>query len=318
MSWQSDMKSRRVSEFFPHALLAELHAPLVAAVLALQAALALLLATRAIAGPAVHGVATTAAAGGLIVWAVVASMLAALARWLWFAGPAQSNASLDIASRYLPLAAVSITAASIPLTGAGLSVTAAAWLLLAIEELVVMAALPGGRIADRWPMFRSAWPTAARRGASRGRSAAKPNSEASLNPEIATRPSSSPTAPPPDAACVQRLSRVQAVNGEDLLEGSLSTRFAAGQTTGLMHVAFCPSFARVPTLDYRQQAGPAARIKLGQLLPHGARFEIKLSEPAQAALHVTLEIIARQTPEKVATSVPAPGSSAERSTSSLQ
>jgi hypothetical protein len=318
MSWQPDTKSRRLSEFLPHALLAELHAPLVAAVLALQAALALLLAMRVVAGPAAQGAATTAVAGGLIVWAVVAATLAAVARWLWFAGPAQANALFDVSSRYLPLAAVSITAASIPLAGAGLRINAAAWLLLAIEELVVMAALPGGRIADHWLMFRSAWPNAARRSESRSRSAAGPNSEVSTNPEIANRPLGSPDAQSPDPACVQWLHRVQTVDGSDLLEGSLSTRFAAGQTTGLIHVAFCPSFARVPTLDYRQQAGPPARIKLGQLLPHGARFDIKLAEPAQAVLHVTLEIIARQTLASAQTPVSASGSSAERSTSSLQ
>lgn len=324
MTWQPDTSVPERSVRFTRALFAELQAPLVVALLALQGALAVLLAARVFAGQASPGEATSSAAGGLLVWSVVSAMLAALARLSWFAHDRRGNNALDAVSRFLPLAAVSLTAISIPLAGAGWPVTVVAWLVLAIEELVVLTALTDGRIADRWArffktLFRSAWPQSPRDRSQQHTAGARPQTQESTKPSVATPATILPEPLAPDAPCVQRLFRVQEIDGADRLEGSLSTRFAAGQSTSQIHVAFCPSFARVPALDYRQAGGPSARVKLAQVLPHGARFDVKLSEPARCPLQVTLEIIARHAPAAANNNhhiapVSAPGESAERST----
>jgi hypothetical protein len=41
-------------------------------------------------------------------------------------------------------------------------------------------------------------------------------------------------------------------------------------------VAFCPPFAGTPELTAVQLDGPEARIKIAQLLPYGARLDVKL------------------------------------------
>ena len=61
----------------------------------------------------------------------------------------------------------------------------------------------------------------------------------------------------------------------------------AGQRVAHVHVAFCPPLEHSPAIELRQSAGPPARLKLGQSLAHGARFELKLAEPGPAS--VTLE-----------------------------
>ncbi|HEY2838442.1 MAG TPA: hypothetical protein VGJ26_04810, partial [Pirellulales bacterium] len=111
MSWQPNAKLAQSSRTsIP--LLRELHAPLVVALLALQTALALLLASRAILALVAKGVQTTSAAGGLLAWVAVAAILAAAARWARFRDSRHQSPALDVTTRYLPLAAVTITAAS--------------------------------------------------------------------------------------------------------------------------------------------------------------------------------------------------------------
>ena len=65
-----------------------------------------------------------------------------------------------------------------------------------------------------------------------------------------------------------------------------------GTRTATAHVAFCPPFAERPQFDVRRTAGPACRVKLGQLLPQGARIEIKLHAPAAASDRLSLEFTA--------------------------
>ena len=88
----------------------------------------------------------------------------------------------------------------------------------------------------------------------------------------------------------QRIERVQLADGADRLVGTLMAYFAPDQITAHVHVAFCPPFAAVPRIDYRQTVGPAARIKVGQLLPHGVRFDVKLAGRPQAATQLVLEV----------------------------
>ena len=67
---------------------------------------------------------------------------------------------------------------------------------------------------------------------------------------------------------------------------------AAGQRTHNVHLAFCPPFARTPELAVEQVDGPRCRIKTVQLLPYGARLEVKLAAAAESATGVLLKFCA--------------------------
>ena len=95
-----------------------------------------------------------------------------------------------------------------------------------------------------------------------------------------------------DERVVQQLTRSTTREGVDVLRGSLHATFPPGLRTLSIHVAFCPAFAERPRVDFRQTSGPAARIKLAQLLAFGARFDLKLAAPAEVDETVVLEISA--------------------------
>jgi hypothetical protein len=60
-----------------------------------------------------------------------------------------------------------------------------------------------------------------------------------------------------------------------------------------MHVAFCPPFAATPEVKVSQIDGPEVRIKTAQLLPYGARLDLKLAAPAEEPTSVTLRFSAQ-------------------------
>lgn len=93
--------------------------------------------------------------------------------------------------------------------------------------------------------------------------------------------------PSADRWLVQNVRRERHRDGREQVAGSVRVDLARGQRVAHAHVAFCPPLGGAPTIELRQAAGPPARVKLGQSLPYGARFEVKLAEPGPAS--VTLE-----------------------------
>jgi hypothetical protein len=91
----------------------------------------------------------------------------------------------------------------------------------------------------------------------------------------------------------QQLTRSQAADGAEELSGWLRMPFAAGQRTGSMHVAFCPPFSAAPELAVEQIGGPDVRIKTAQLMPYGARLDLKLAAAAEEPTAVLLQFSAR-------------------------
>lgn len=85
----------------------------------------------------------------------------------------------------------------------------------------------------------------------------------------------------PAADVLQQLTlRTTAESGQEL-SGWLRIRLAAGQRTGSLHVSFCPSFDEAPQVQAEAVSGPDCRIKAAQVLPYGARLDVKLDEPAR-------------------------------------
>jgi hypothetical protein len=79
---------------------------------------------------------------------------------------------------------------------------------------------------------------------------------------------------------LQQVTRTATAAGADVLRATLFAEFPAGSRTASVHVAFCPPFVCLPQAEFHQASGPSARIKLAQLLAHGARFDVKLSSAA--------------------------------------
>ena len=90
----------------------------------------------------------------------------------------------------------------------------------------------------------------------------------------------------------QRYVRSQNDAGEDQVRGTLRVAFVAGARTATAHVAFCPPFAERPRFEANQTAGPAARLKVAQILPQGARLELRLPAAATGGEHVDLSFTA--------------------------
>jgi hypothetical protein len=101
---------------------------------------------------------------------------------------------------------------------------------------------------------------------------------------------------PPAEDVTQQLTRGPTVDGGEIMTGWLRVPFVSGQRNATVHLAFCPPFQRTPRVSIRQTEGPTARIKTVQVLPFGARFDLKLSVQMDCALNVLLEFTAQSAP----------------------
>lgn len=116
---------------------------------------------------------------------------------------------------------------------------------------------------------------------------------AALKQRLTTRP----VAPPNEASekveqVIQQLTRLRMADGKDALRGSLVAEFAPGERQTTMYVGFCPPFEMMPQVDVNVDGELEADIKLVQVLHNGAQLEVRLSEPADDALAVSLELFA--------------------------
>lgn len=213
----------------------------------------------------------------LLAGALVAAV-AAGARLAWYHGAAASKVSrLDWLLVSLPTAAVLGLGAALSLRETDVGALIGFWALLAVEEVC-------------------AWLPAARRQLRGGRKAAPPARPVRPDQPRAPLPHSLPTGSPlatPPHDVLQQLTRSQAADGREDLSGWLRAPFSPGQRTASVHVAFCPPFAQTPELAVEQLDGPLLRIKTGQLLPHGARLDLKLAARAEQPLSVLLQFSAR-------------------------
>lgn len=90
----------------------------------------------------------------------------------------------------------------------------------------------------------------------------------------------------------QQVTRLVEPDGTERVVGWMRVTFAAGQRLASVHLAFCPPFARAPEAALERLEGPQVRIKRIQAFPYGARFDLKLSEPAEHATDVLLHVAA--------------------------
>lgn len=95
---------------------------------------------------------------------------------------------------------------------------------------------------------------------------------------------------------VQQVIRRQEPDGSEWITGILRVRFEPGQRTAHTHVAFCPPFPAMPACEAEPVSGPDAQLTVGQVLPQGARFDLRLEACSPAADSVVLEFAAHWVP----------------------
>ena len=236
------------------------------AVAALLAAAAVILALRRLSGALqtpLTPVSLLVAGGVLAALACIAhaparrgrpgTMSGTMYSWSWWVG------------NLLVSLSVLVTAASLSLPGSHWFALFGLWTTFIGQEIWAWRGLlPGGRLPSR-PCKHGA------RG--NGRLAICPTADGESADDM------EPAEPPADV--LQQLTLRTTAEGGQELSGWLRMPLAAGQRTGSLHVAFCPSFARTPKVEVEAVCGPDCRIKAGQVLPYGVRLDIKLNEPAR-------------------------------------
>ena len=90
----------------------------------------------------------------------------------------------------------------------------------------------------------------------------------------------------------QQMVRALAPGGNEVLSGWVRVPMAFGQRSSSVHLAFCPPFLRTPRVTVKQLEGPRARIKTVQVLPHSARFDLKLAALSEGPETVMLQFSA--------------------------
>ncbi|MDG2207124.1 MAG: hypothetical protein P8K78_04400 [Pirellulales bacterium] len=94
------------------------------------------------------------------------------------------------------------------------------------------------------------------------------------------------------AEVLRRIERTRGPGGEDICWGQVRTTFQAGQRTAPIHIVFCPPFAVIPTLHFEQVEGPDASVKATQILPYGARLEVRLARTESMPTDARIEFSA--------------------------
>jgi hypothetical protein len=174
-------------------------------------------------------------------------------------------------------AAVVAIGAVLSLPGTSVGGLIGLWIILVAEECWARRQVGRRRLArNGWR-----WPTIPRSAAKRAHR---------------SDPGPIPSAPaleaPPAAEVTQQMVRALAPDGNDVLSGWVRVSMALGQRSSSVHLAFCPPFARTPRVTVRQLEGPQSRIKTVQVLPHGARFDLKLAASSEGPETVRLQFSA--------------------------
>jgi hypothetical protein len=92
-----------------------------------------------------------------------------------------------------------------------------------------------------------------------------------------------------DPAMLQQFVRRRDETGVESISGYLRANFAPAERTINLHVPFCPPLEVVPGCEAEAIDGPPARVKVAQVLPQGARLEVRLDEAAASPQQVVIE-----------------------------
>ncbi len=93
---------------------------------------------------------------------------------------------------------------------------------------------------------------------------------------------------------LQQLTRIRTGEGKEAIRGILTAEFATGERQTTLYVSFCPPFETLPEIEANSTSDFEADIKLVQVLHNGAQFEVRLSEPAEEPLAISIEFFASE------------------------
>ncbi len=94
------------------------------------------------------------------------------------------------------------------------------------------------------------------------------------------------------AEVIRRIERTRGPLGEDVCWGQIRSEFLPDQRTAAIHLEFCPPFQKTPVLHVEQVEGPDATVKTTQILPYGARLEVRLARSGSDSLETRIEFSA--------------------------
>lgn len=77
--------------------------------------------------------------------------------------------------------------------------------------------------------------------------------------------------------------------GRDRLRGRLRVTLPSGRRAASAHVAFCPPFSAAPQVELARPTRSGIEISIGEVLPHGARFDVKARAAREQATTVAIE-----------------------------
>ena len=96
----------------------------------------------------------------------------------------------------------------------------------------------------------------------------------------------------------QMLMRGHEEDGSDVLYGTLRSEFSPGQRAISLHVAICPPMDAVPDFNAEQVDGAPLSIKAAQVLPYGARLDLRLNTSSRQKQAATIRFVARCVPSE--------------------
>ena len=98
----------------------------------------------------------------------------------------------------------------------------------------------------------------------------------------------------PSENILQQLTRIRLADGHEAIRGELAAEFPTGERQVTLHVAFCPPFELLPQIEVNIADDSDATVKVTQFLHNGTQLEVRLPEPAEEPIRVTIELYATE------------------------
>jgi hypothetical protein len=93
---------------------------------------------------------------------------------------------------------------------------------------------------------------------------------------------------------LQQLTRFRTADGKNAIRGTVLAEFVVGERQTTLYVGFCPPFELLPVVDAGVNDELEAEVKLAQVLHNGAQLDVRLSEPAEEPIAVSIEFFASE------------------------
>lgn len=94
-----------------------------------------------------------------------------------------------------------------------------------------------------------------------------------------------------DEGILQQLFRVRE-DDREVIYGTVRAQFETGQRHATVHVGFCPPLTSSPSVEAEACDFAEAKVKVAQAMAHGVRLDVRLSEPAEEACSVAIDLAA--------------------------